>query len=369
MAYSKYMQGYNEDRTIYQLDSLYKWQKDEIFPPVILEVSPVGGCNQKCVFCYSDEIDTKKDRFSEQLLVDTFINMGQFGVKSILLQGTGEPLLHKGIARSVKAGFESGLTFSLTTNGVLLTPKLQDKMLQYFTFIKFSVLDNEPIRYAYRHGAPDTDLTSVNENISYANKLRKEKNIDVALVGTVYVELDNFKEIPNIVKFFKELGLDYIVVQEATYTEYTPANQSKNTSEHCSKEDIEKMKIDVYNLNDDDFEVKVRFPINDETNHEGMDCNTWKPNFCHGTKFFPIIGPDADIYPCFRGWGKDEFSFGNLNDNSFEDIWRSQKRKKIENVILMTPPIGDECQICGVSKLNDKLEKYNQTNKWRNFLI
>ena len=58
---------------------------------------------------------------------------------------------------------------------------------------------------------------------------RNENEISTALIGTVYVEPETFDHIPDIVNFYKKIGLDYIVVQEATYTELTPA-RNENVS-------------------------------------------------------------------------------------------------------------------------------------------
>ena len=131
MGYSKYMNKYNEERTFTQIEALYKWKNNIDFPPIIVEVSPVGGCNQKCVFCYSDYIKLE-DRFDNELLKETFIDLANFGVKAVLLQGTGEPLLHQGLPDAILEGYGKGLEFTLTTNGVLLTSKLQKSILKYF---------------------------------------------------------------------------------------------------------------------------------------------------------------------------------------------------------------------------------------------
>ena len=369
MSYKTNMRGYEAPRTIFQVDALHAWQHDEYFAPVIVEVSPTGSCNQECTFCYSDKIETKGQKISREVLVNLFRELPRIGVKAVSLQGTGEPLMHSATPEAIQAGAAGGLGFSLTTTGVVLTDKIQRKILEHLTFVKFSVLDSNKTRYSMMHGCPEQQWEQLVKNIAGAAELRAKEGYDVALMGTVYVERNNFNQMPEIVRFLRDLGMDYIVVQEATYTEFTPGRQSQNTSTFFSAEQIAEMKQAVAEVGTEDFTVKVRFPIDDNTYHVGIYKDCWKDRFCQGIKFFPVVAADGNVYSCYRAWGKKELSLGSLYEHSFEEIWKSQRRLEIEEKIMTTPPDGDECAVCGISKLNDILEQYRTDNKFRNFLI
>lgn len=369
MSYKQQMAGYEEPRTVFQIESIDAWRKKQYFPPVIVEVSPTGSCNQKCKFCYSDKIQTQGQKIREDVLRKLFTELPGMGVQAVSLQGTGEPLMHGGLPDALVAGAEKGLRYSLTTTGVVLTEKIQAKILEHLTFVKFSVLENDKSRYADMHGCAERQWEQLVLNIEQAANRRAREKLDVALMGTVYVELNNFDKIHDIVKFYRDLGLDYVVVQEATYTEFTPANQLRNSSLNFTAEQISAMKTHVETLNSDDFKVKVRYPVDDTTYHVGMYKDCWKDDHCQGVKFFPLVAADGHVYSCYRAWGKPEFSMGSLYEQSFEEIWRGQKRQNVERKIMTTPPGGDECAVCGISKLNEILAKYNQPNKWRSFLI
>lgn len=369
MSYKIHMDGYEAPRTIFQIDALHAWQHDRYFAPVIVEVSPTGSCNQNCSFCYSDKVDTKGQRIDDEVLIGLFRELPRIGVKAVSLQGTGEPLMHPATPDAIVAGAEGGLGFSLTTTGVVLTPKIQKKILRHLTFVKFSVLDSNKTRYAMMHGCSEKQWEQLVRNIADAAELREGEGLDVALLGTVYVERNNFNQIARIVGFLRELGMDYVVVQEATYTEFTPGRQANNTSTGYSESQIAEMKQSVAELNSEDFTVKVRFPIDDTTYHVGVYKDCWKDRFCQGIKFFPVVAADGRVYSCYRAWGKPEFALGSLYEQSFEEIWRGARRREIEEVIMTTPPDGDECAVCGISKLNDILARYGDDNRFRNFLI
>lgn len=372
MSYETHMKGYLDPRTLYQVDSLYAWRHGRYFPPVLVEISPSNGCNQKCLYCYT--YDRRKD--ASRLRDDTFVallpQLADAGVKAILLQGTGEPLLHRAVPAAVKAGAERNLPIGVNTNGVLLTPAFQDRALQHLFYVKFSVLESDPERYAYAHGCPQTQWQQLMTNIDYAVTLRQKDGLGVALWATVYLDERNFREARNIVSFFKNKGLDYIVIQEATYGTYAPRGNREYASRCFSPDEIADMTAGVMSLNDRHFAVKVRFPlIDDDVNYSGMTKETFKPNFCHGTKFYCLIDANGEVYPCWRAWGSgNALSFGNIHEKSFEKIWKGRKRKRIEEFINTVPPSASECVVCNHARLNEILHKsLHAESQWKNFII
>jgi radical SAM protein with 4Fe4S-binding SPASM domain len=366
------MKGYNELRTLYQTDSLYAWTHNLYFSPVLVEISPLHRCNQLCRYCYTHHRGRPEDKLSEHVLVDAFRQLAAAGTKAALLQGTGEPLLHEALPKAIEIGVKHKLSIALNTNGVLLTKALQEQILQHLFYIKFSVLDSDPQRYAYHHGCGQSQWQQLMENIDNAIQLRNKHNLGVALWATVYLFKDNFHDAYNIIKFYKEKGLDYIVIQEATYTDFSPAGRGDYASSFFSAAEINQMREKVLTLNDKDFVVKVTFPlINKAVNYAGMTEETYIPDFCHGPKFYAAISADGEVYPCYRLWGKGkEFSYGSIYEKTFEEIWKGQKRKTIEEFINNTPPSGAECLVCNHARLNEILYKYKNANtKWKEFII
>jgi len=370
MSYSIHMKGYNDLRTLYQIDSLYAWKHDMYFPPVIVEISPTHMCNQRCRYCYTNRRGNEREKLRDNILINSFTQLANAGVKAVLVQGSGEPLIHKALPEAIEVGAKRQLSIGIVTNGLLLNKSLQERILKHLLFIRFSVLDNNPTRYAYWHGCSEEQWKNLINNIKSAVMLREKYGLQIALWATVYLFEDNFRDAYNIVKFYKELGLDYIVAQEATFTEFSPLGKKEEVSNSFSKTEIDEMKAKVLTLGDSEFCVKVRFPINDDTYFVGINKECWTQNYCQGIKFYTIISSDGEVYPCWRMWGKNEYSYGSLYKKSFEEIWRGQRRKKIEEFVNNTPPVGDECSVCNITKLNEILHKcQNATTKWRDFII
>lgn len=369
MSFQIHMKGYDEHRTFYHIDRLYAWKHNKYFPPVIVEVSPTHMCNQRCIYCYAQNRVKTYEKIKDDVLINSFKQMADAGVKAVLIQGTGEPLLHPALPEAIAAGAKRNLSIVLNTNATLLNYPLQKKILKHLFYIKFSVLESDPKRYAFLHGCPEKHWHDVVKNIKSTVKLRKKHGLKLALWATAYLFKTNFTKAYHIVKFFKELGLDYIVIQESTFTEFSPAGKKQYTSSFFSKKEISKMKSKVLSLNDKNFRVKVRFPINDETYMVGVKKDGWKNNYCHGVKFSAIISSDGEVYPCWRVWGNKKYSYGSLYKKSFEEIWKGKKRQKVEKYINNTPPTSDICTVCNNTRLNKILNDYLKFNKWRDFLV
>lgn len=370
MSYKVHMKGYHDLRTLYQTERLAAWKEGRYFPPAMVEISPTNRCNQQCRYCYTHNRMTQNDMMPDTVLINSFCHLADAGVQAVLVQGTGEPLLHKALPQALEAGAERGISVGLTTNGVLLTKEIQEKIVKHLFFIRFSVLDIDPKRYAYLHGCSPKQWDELVNNIKNVAALRKDLGLGVSLYATVYLYKGNFHDAYNIVSFFKKIGIDFFLVQEPTYTEFSPAGEQAHHSKEVPATEIENMKKKLMTLHDEDCYVKIRYPIDqDDTYCEGMDAESWRNGYCQGVKFTSTIASDGNVYPCWRGWGKKEFCYGNLHDKTFKQIWEGEQRQKADALLLGTAPRGHECCVCNIQKLNEILTHYSKADTpWKNFL-
>lgn len=370
MSYKVHMKGYEDLRTLAQTERLYAWKHDRYFPPALVEINPTNMCNQQCRYCYTNKRVEAKETVSDDLLMDSFSQVADAGVQAIVIQGTGEPLMHRGLTRAIENGARNKLAMGLCTNGILLNDALQERILEHLLYIRFSVLECSPERYAYLHGCSEKQWTILVDNIRKAVKRRDDKGLQLGLCITVYLYQGNFRHVSDIVKFYKDLGIDYIFIQEATYTDYSPAGKEEPVSKNISETEIQEMKHEAMLLSDDECRVKIKFPANEQVSCGVTDKMNWREDFCQGMKFYTIISCDGGVYPCWRAWGRKEFSYGSLYEQRFEEIWKSEKRKAIENLLLKTPPFGDECMNCNNAKVNEILESYQNANtRWKDFVL
>src|SRR5512133_1340456 len=140
----KFMFGYDDPRTLYHPEALLAWEEGKYFPPILAEISPTGRCNQRCQYCYA-MTRIEHDHMDDDLLMRLPNDLEQAGVKAILYQGDGDPLMHKKLADVVN---KFKLPQTISTNGALFTPEFQNKCLDKLNYVRFSVLDSDRDRYS-----------------------------------------------------------------------------------------------------------------------------------------------------------------------------------------------------------------------------
>jgi radical SAM protein with 4Fe4S-binding SPASM domain len=87
-----------------------------------LELEFTRKCNLRCVYCYSSAGDALPGEMSCDRILDVVRQAKDLGARKIILLGGGEPLLYPGFREIVLGISALGLSMSLFTNGVLLTP-------------------------------------------------------------------------------------------------------------------------------------------------------------------------------------------------------------------------------------------------------
>jgi GTP 3',8-cyclase len=366
LSYSTHMTGHKDPRTLYQIDRLHACAHDLYFPPAVVEISPVNVCNQKCRYCYSNGRVEAARRMNGDLLIDAMQQIKMAGVDAVCFQGTGEPLLHRNTPDAIAAAARHGLAVGLTTNGVLMNRRLQELILPHLHYLKLSALEMNPARYAFQHGCNKKQHDMLIRNIADLVAFRRDRQLAFGLTSSFYITGENYAEAYQVVDFLKKLGIDYVYVSEASFVSTSPQAGSF-TSLNLGSDEIRKICDRLYSLADKDFSVGVAL-VSQDSMPFGPNHATWKPGYCQGIKFVTIVSSDGEVYPCYRLWGKKEFSYGSLYEQTFGEIWKSEKRRSIQDYISRTPPRSDECIVCGCIRHNIIHDRLNQATPWRHFL-
>ena len=87
-----------------------------------LELEFTRKCNLRCTYCYSSAGDALHDEMCGERILDVVLQAKGLGARKIMLLGGGEPLLYPRFREIVDGIVALGLSPSLFTNGVLLTP-------------------------------------------------------------------------------------------------------------------------------------------------------------------------------------------------------------------------------------------------------
>jgi len=289
--------------------------------PLYMEVSPVGSCNHRCTFCAYDYIGYPNRRLDTTVFLKLVDELSDKGLKSMLYAGEGEPLMHPNIGEFITYTNSKGIDVGLYTNGDLLVKRLNDQIFKSLTFIRFSV--NAGTKEVYNEIHKKDVFEKIIENITYSVQLKKEYKLDTTL-GIQFVLLpENIDTVENIVKIASEIGVDYITIKPFVQQSSQQFYQMKR---QFQLNELETLFTTLEQYSTEKFKVIAR--VNAFENYGTRDYDT-----CLGCNFTTVLNSAGEIASCLPYWDKKDFVYGNINENSFGEIWNSIQRQKVKKYL------------------------------------
>lgn len=304
----------------HHLDTLEEWKQSKRFPPLYVEVSATNLCNQKCFYCYVEHLGYKNLSIPEELLVKIFHDMGVAGVKCCELQGTGEPLLNKGVPDAIVAGKKTGMDICLVTNGTLLTKDILEKVEPCLSFLRVSALAHNPKFYARLHGCPEEHFHSVIKALEEAVKIRDRDNLDIVIIATFIVFDFSTPYIADTARLLKDIGINAFKPCPSVVMGHNEHHNWERDSFHQKHKDSF---AEAKSLEDENFKVFLNERYLDYFMNVSTPPRTYTK--CYGVEFETHIDADAKIYPCQRCWRDERYCLGDLKEKSFGEIWSSKE--------------------------------------------
>jgi len=322
----------------HHLDALQKWEKGEKFPPLWVEVSATDLCNHKCFYCYTDYLGHKNLSIPEDLLVNILHDLGVAGVKCCEFQGTGEPLLNRGVPDAIVAGKKTGMDICLVTNGTLLTKDMLEKVEPCLSFLRVSALAHNPKFYARLHGCPEEHFHSVVKALEEAVKIRDRENLDTVIIATFIVFDFNTPYIVDTARLLKDIGINAFKPCPSVLMGH---NENQSWERDAFHRQYKDKFAEVKALEDDNFKVFLNAERLDEFMSVRPPSRTYQK--CYGVEFETHIDADAKIYPCALCWRDERYCLGDLKEKSFGEIWSSEEWREALNRFYEGIKV-DECK-------------------------
>jgi len=334
--------------------------------PIYVEVSPVGACNHRCTFCAVDYIGyPAHNRIDLDVMYAVLDDMENNGVKSIMYAGEGEPLLHKKINEIVAKTKEVGIDVSFTTNAVAMTDRFIEESLQKTSWIKVSLNAGSPKTYSEIHKTKEKEFEKVLSNLKKAVEYKKKNNLDCTIGVQSLLLPENSNEMLELGKIVRdEVGVDYFVVK--------PFSQDPNSLNNAYKNidyQSDLLRLDeklVQELERDDFSVSFR----SETMNLYHESEENRYTTCYSIPMFmAYLMADGSVYGCKDHLLNPLFCYGNINDNTFSEIWKGENRRKGIEYVLNDLDVS-KCRVnCRMDKINRYLfDMKNNRIKHVNFI-
>ena len=326
----------------YHPERVAEWKKDGWCYPLHIEAGITNRCNHRCIQCTLDWINHKRDDIDPQVFVQTLMDAASIGVKAVYFAGEGEPTLHHDLPLFVKTAHSLGMKVALSTNGAMLTPDIAYQVLPYLSWIRFSVDAANDETFSKVHGVGKGELDKVINNITYCAALTKYKRLGVQIGIQTLLMKENLEEIPDLAVMVKNLGVHNFQVKPA-HCHPKSAYIAGTYWDECLG--------DLERLNDMNFTVIVRVKSLERLTMERTYAR------CHAFDLYCLIDALGNVTPCNIFYSDEKYIFGNINEQSLPEIWRSDKKTEIIDKITSLAHVQCKEYRCRQDVMNRFLER------------
>lgn len=341
------MKPYNFDghKLMYHLDRVQEFNASGDCFPLYLELSPVGSCNHRCLFCAYDFIGYPNRKLEIGRTLKLIDELADAGLRSILFAGEGEPLLHPDLPQMICHAKANGIDAGLFTNGQLMTSEKIAAILPSLTFIRFSFNGGNAESYARVHQVKPEAFSATIAAIAKAANFKKSQGLETAIGAQFVVIPENIDSLTEAAVILRDAGADYLAVkpfvqqhQQQGYQMETPLDPTHLDACLAAAESI----------SNETFRVMVR-----KTSF--TDYGIRRYSHCFGTSFISAINSAGDVATCLPYWDNAEFVFGNIHQQSFREIWQGERRRAIKTIVEQRLDVQSCPPNCRPNAINDFL--------------
>lgn len=296
---------FNPIKCLVYADKIQAILKGEFPPPTLVHLDLTNKCNYRCSWCNVKDYISNRTEMSFATASKIIKELVDYGVKSILFTGGGEPTLHPDFMKIVNLTMNKDVEIGLATNGSQLYKFANDLPLKKFKYIRISFDAGCEETYTRVHGAQKGDFIHVLEGAS----VLADKNL--CNVGMAYLVTPlNFRELPMAVKLAEDYGFDYISIRPTVFEMFLSIAQVKETLEILNSLTSDSVKI-----------LRLSDRFKDITS---------PPKFtCLSTPLVTAIMADTKLSICCQKRGVPSLCWGDLTNNTFASEWGSPAHKVI----------------------------------------
>lgn len=306
-------------KLMYHIPRVNDWLDGGLIYPIYMEVSPMGLCNHRCVFCALDFMEYQSRKLDADILKERLYELGELGLKSIMFAGEGEPLLHKRIAEIIGHTKKAGIDVAMTSNAVLLKKFLAEQIIGKMEWLKVSINAGTADTYANIHRTKPADFDTVIENMTAAAELRERNGYCCVLGMQMLLLPENTHEAITLAILARDIGMDYLVIKP--YSQHLQSKTDKYKGIQYG--DMMDLAEELKGCNSPGFQVIFR-----ERSMKKWDDGERNYKHCLALPFWSYMDAGGNIWGCSMFLGDEKFCYGNINEMSFKEIWEGSRRRE-----------------------------------------
>ena len=339
--------------------------------PFLVEIHLTNNCSHKCPNCTFSSLhkrsDAKNAEFDKEHIKSILDELEELGIKAIFWSGGGDPLCYPFAEEIFEYAAKKNFKQLLITNGAHLDKIDNNILIKYFSTVRISLDSHISKTFSKIHGFTEDEgameFSNITNNIkklvkTFTNTSETERNPDINKIGigvSFLLTLDNVNEIIGFYNLAKnELGVQYAEMKPLVY------DKNNKNNEIIKKLLVDSQLVEMLRLLKQEKEKDKKFRFF-TLEHKFIDMlsddygRTFKK--CWGHSLYPTIAADGGVYPCCLMVERNMYLYGNLKNNSFKNIWKSNERKSTD-ILVTNCPIN-----CKLSETNKVLQTILDTQK------
>lgn len=296
--------------------------KESIEYPKRLHIELTSRCNFKCLTCKHGYVDYGED-LNDKVL-DNIIEELLPNISEIEMQGTGESLLSKNFIKLFNAVSKyNNIKMILITNASLLNEELIKKIVNSNFNLIISLDGSNELSFSSNR--PFVDYNKIISNLKkIAGEKKKINNSNFLFTINMVATKINYKCIKDLVTLSKDLNIDFLHISEVRECMPNKDQWNKFRIDNISN----RSEIENYITECRKYakELGVGFLFNPYQKQ-----NMIRKKICISPWRHVFIASNGNISCCCE----QNKIFGNLNEESFFQIWNGDKFNAFRNNMIL----------------------------------
>lgn len=310
--------------------------------PRSLQLEVTSSCNLRCAMClvrYRPPVNKLAGAMSWPLFTGLMAELP--GVRTVTLQGLGEPLLSPHLLDMIDLLKQQGARTGFNSNGTLLRESVAERLVDMRLDWLHVSLDGSTAQTfeAIRDGA---SFTTVLSNLANLVAAKRRAGRTEPWIRVVFVAMRrNVDELADLVDLLADVGVDELRVQNLSHDfgdtdETGPYAEIRAYAHREALDGDAGPAFDEARRRADARGVDLRLPSLQSIDPapDGPGC-TWPWDSAYVTS-------DGVVQPCCMVMGDDRVQLGRLDDNGFAAIWNGPAYRRFRRQLLD----GDPPEVC-----------------------
>jgi radical SAM protein with 4Fe4S-binding SPASM domain len=220
------------------------------------------------------------------------------------------------------------------------------------TWLKASVNAGTSATYKQIHNAKDGDFEKAIANLTAMVRHKQDHRLECTLGAQILLLEENYDEIETLAKICRDdIGLNYLVVKPYSQHLFSKTQRYRE----FGYQNFIAYGHSLSHLSTESFSLVFR----GQAMQKSAEIQQYDK--CLSTPFLlGYIMADGSVYGCMAFLLDDLFNYGNMNQNTFQEIWEGDARRKGFEYVSHELDISD-CRInCRMDACNRYLDEIQQ---------